>query len=136
MIAADISDIPKYRYLITTEEPYLITENKTVKAILNTGPDKAPGPDGIPNRILHLVARVTLILIKRLFQACLDQGVQPDSFKSVITIILRKANKEDYIDPSSYRLIVLFNILGKVLKAVISNYIRYVVETYRLFPET
>ena len=54
-IAVDISDIPEYYYLIAIEEPYLITEDETVKAILNIGPDKAPGPDGIPNKIFYLV---------------------------------------------------------------------------------
>ena len=89
--------------------------------IKNTGSDKISRPDGVPNRIFYIIADVTFTLIKRLFQAYLDQEIQPDNFKSAIIIILRKANKENYTDPSSYRLIVLFNTFKKTLEAVVSN---------------
>ena len=105
------------------EEPRLITEEEIIRIIKNTGPDKILESDSVSNRILHIIAGVTPALIKRLFQACLDQGIQLDNFKSAITIILRKTNKENYTDPSSYRLIALFNTLRKALKAIILNYI-------------
>ena len=47
-------------------------------------------------------------------------------------IIIRKLSKPDYTNPKVYRPIVLLNILGKTLKAIITKRIRYLIETYTL----
>ena len=69
-IDADLSDIPYYRYPnpLNTEERLSIEEIQY--AYLRTKPDKAPGLDKIPNRVIHLLARNRIALIERLFQAC------------------------------------------------------------------
>ena len=71
-----------------------------------------------------------------MFQACLDQGVQPDHFKNVYTVILKKSGKSDYINPSAYRLIALLNTLEKVLEAVILNRIKFIAEAHDLLSDT
>ncbi|KAK1529175.1 zinc knuckle [Colletotrichum costaricense] len=43
--------------------------------------------------------------IKRGAQACLLHAHHPDAFKPSITVILTKANKEDYTSPKAYRLL-------------------------------
>jgi hypothetical protein len=64
------------------------------------------------------------------------QGVHPNHFKSVCTVMLKKPGKSDYSSPSAYRPIALLNTLGKTLEAVISNRIKYIAETYDLLPDT
>jgi hypothetical protein len=55
-------------------------------------------------------------------------------FKKVTTVIIRKDGDRDYLNSEVYKSIVLLNILRKTLKAVISNYIYFLTETYTLFP--
>ena len=71
-----------------------------------------------------------------MFQACLDQGVQPDHFKNACTVILKKLGKSDYTNPSAYRPIALLNTLEKVLEAVILNRIKLIAETHDLLLDT
>jgi len=71
-----------------------------------------------------------------LFQACLDQEVQPDHFKSAYTVILKKSGKSDYTNLLAYRLIALLNTLKKVLEAIISNRIKFIAKTHDLLPDT
>ena len=116
--------------------PGEIQEEEVRKAISATKKDKAPGPDGLPNRILHIVAGEALALLTRVFQACIDQGVHPDHFKEATMVMIRKPGKPDYTDPSAYRPIALLNTLGKALEAVVSNRMRYLAETHALLPQT
>jgi hypothetical protein len=50
--------------------------------------------------------------------------------------MLRKLEKEDYLNLSAYRPITLLNILGKTLKAVIASRIRETVKGYGLLLDT
>jgi hypothetical protein len=116
--------------------PSELTERKVLEAIIRIKLDKAPGPDRILNRMLQEFAGETPALFIRLFQACLNHSVHPDHFKQATTVILRKLGKADYTDLSAYRLIALLNILGKTLKAVVSQRIRYFCEKHILLPQT
>ena len=68
-IEADLSDIVDYSYPSPLETEDRLTTDEVLAACLRTKPDKAPGPDGIPNRVIHLLARSRIALIERLFQA-------------------------------------------------------------------
>jgi len=59
-------------------------------------------------------------------------GALPASYKESITLALRKGGKKDYSLLSSYRPIVLENILAKVIEKVLTNRIAIVAEEYRL----
>ena len=132
----DLRDIENLDYPEPVEIPGEIQEEEVRKAISATKKDKAPGPDGLPNRILHIIAGETLALLTRVFQACIDQGVHPDHFKEATIIMIRKPSKPDYINPLAYQPITLLNTLGKALKAVVLNRMRYLVKTYALLPQT
>ena len=69
-LEADLSDILNYRYPKPLETEDRLSTEEILAACLRTKPDKAPGHDGIPNRIIHLLARSRIALIGRLFQAC------------------------------------------------------------------
>jgi hypothetical protein len=71
----------------------------------------------------------------RLFNAYYRLSIYFTVFKRAITVLLRKLKKEDYLNFKIYRLIVLLNTLGKVLKAVVAERIRFAAETYALLPD-
>ena len=118
------------------EVPAELSLEEVKRAILKTKKDNAPGPDGIPNRVIHLIARYSPGPIMRLFQACFDHGIHPKAFKKATTVILRKDGDRDYSNPESYRPIALLNTLGKALESVISNRLRLLAETHALLPDT
>jgi hypothetical protein len=118
------------------EVPAELSIKEVRRAILKTKKNNAPEPDEIPNRVIHLIAYYSPKLIMRLFQACLDQGVHPEAFKKATIIILRKDGNKNYLNSILYRSIALLNIFKKILEAVISNCIYFLIETHALLPDT
>jgi hypothetical protein len=54
----------------------------------------------------------------------------------VITLTIRKLNKEDYILVGAYRPIALLNIIGKLLELVIARKLSELIESNGILPET
>ena len=133
---ADLSDIHNFDYPPPEAVPAALSHEEVIRAIRKTKKDNSPGLDGIPNRVLHLIARHSPESVVRLFQACYKLGVHPDAFKRASTVIIRKIGKADYLNPSAYRPIALLNTLGKALKVIILNRIRFLIKTYNLLPAT
>jgi len=65
--------------------------------------NKAPGPEGIPNRILHLICDRIMHMLVAIFNTCLRHGMCPEEFKDSMTVVLRKPGKGDYTQVKSYR---------------------------------
>ena len=57
--------------------------------------------------------------------ACFELDLWPLHFKSSMTIVILKPNKEFYNSPKSFQPIVLFNILGKLIEKVISKHLQF-----------
>ncbi|EED15976.1 reverse transcriptase, putative [Talaromyces stipitatus ATCC 10500] len=93
-----------------------ITLDEVQTAVTNVKPDKAPGPDGIPNLVLQ-----------RLLPTI-------EAYLST-TVILRKPGKPDYSDPKAYRPIALLSTIGKALESVLARRLSYLVEQYDLLPK-
>lgn len=132
---ADLSDISGYRYPEPTQMP-AVTEQEVRRAVLRAAPNKAPGPDGIPNMALHraLALPAFLTYLTDLFNACLQLGYCPKHFRKSTTVVLRKPGKPDYTVPKAYRPIALLNTVGKALEAVIATRLSYLVEAHCLLP--
>jgi len=56
---------------------------------------------------------------------CFELDHWSSHFKTSITIIISKLNKESYNFPKSFRLIVLLNTLGKLIEIVISEHLQF-----------
>lgn len=112
----------------------LITEQELREAIHKTKPGKAPGPDDIPNQIVRAAEEQLTPLLLPIFNACLEQGVHPEAWKTAITVSLRKAGKPDYSAPKAYRPIALLSTLGKVLESIIAQRLAYWAEEHQLLP--
>ena len=131
---ADLSDIENYHYPEPREENPDITPDELREAVFKPAEDKAPGPDGIPHRILRLLYEDMGDRLRELFNACLHQGHHPECFRQATTVTLRKPAKPDYREPKAWYPIALLNTLGKTLEAIVARRIRYIAERYKLLP--
>ncbi|EPS26195.1 hypothetical protein PDE_01131 [Penicillium oxalicum 114-2] len=132
-LQADLSDIDRYAYPLPIECPD-ITIPEIEKAVRRSSPNKAPGPDGIINSILHQTLDILLPSLHTLFNAYLQHGYCPTHFKDTITVVLRKPGKDDYTQPKAYRPITLLNTLGKAIETIIANRLSYLADVHHLLP--
>jgi hypothetical protein len=135
-VEADLDDLVGFQYPREVNMPSELTVTEVTQAILSTKKDNAPGPDGIPNRVLHRISCVSPALLRNIFQACLNLGIQPKRWKEATVVMLRKPGKPDYTDPKAYRPIALLNTLGKALETVVAKRVRFLAETHALLPHT
>jgi hypothetical protein len=98
--------------------------------------NKALELDNISNKVLYQIVYATPALLRNIFQACLNLGIQPTRWKEASIVIIRKPDKPDYTDLTAYRPIILLNILGKAFKAIVAKRIRFLAETHALLPST
>ena len=130
---ADLDDLQGFTYPAPLEMPPL-TAREISREIRRLKPDKAPGPDAIPNRALKMAEPMLEPILPGVFNACIRLGYQPMHFKDSITVALRKPNKGDYTQPRSYRPVALLNTLGKILEAVLARRLGALAEEHRLLP--
>ncbi|KAI9035708.1 uncharacterized protein KD926_002959 [Aspergillus affinis] len=132
---ADFSDIPTTSLPQQLDFPDL-AEHEVLRCIRKAPPDKAPGPDGIPNKVWHWLGEVPSFVkaLTGIFNACIRLGHNPGYFQQSITVVLRKAAPRDYRIAKSYRPIALLNTLGKILEAAIATRIAYALEEHSLLP--
>jgi exonuclease III/ribonuclease HI len=134
---ADLSDIQGYIYPPARGEPWVpITEHEVRTAIQIVPPDKAPGEDQIPNRVLKAVESLLTPILTKVFNYSIELQYCPKAFKKSITVVLRKPGKSDYTAPKSYRPVALINTLGKVMDTVLARRIQHITETLELLPPT
>ena len=66
-IRAELGDTLNYRYSKPLGIEDRLSIEEVLAAYLRTKLDKAPGPDGISNKVIHLLARSRIALLERLF---------------------------------------------------------------------
>ena len=91
------------------------TDIKT--AIKNLDPTKAPGPDGIPTRVLKDCADELIPNLTKLFNTSLTQGSVPQEWKEANVVPVLK--KGDPTNPSNYRPISLLPVISKLFERCI-----------------
>ena len=135
-LLVDLSNIPKSFYPILLVCLMIILKSEVLEILQQL--NKAPGPDGISNRILKACAKKLLKMIMPLFQACIIQAYHLEVFKTANTIIIKKPGKKDtdYAIPKGYHPITLLNTLGKVIESIMGKKISYLMETHQLLSKT
>lgn len=113
-----------------------ITAHEVRTAIRIVLPDKAPGEDQIPNRILKAAQKLLVPILTTVFNSSLNMQNCPKAFEKSITVALRKPREGDYTEPKSYRPVALMNTLGKIIDTVLARRIQHVTETRELLPHT
>jgi hypothetical protein len=66
-VEADLSDLKKYSYFKRIFIPRKLNENKALNVIKELTKDKAPGSDGILNKVIKRVAGVISALLTKIF---------------------------------------------------------------------
>lgn len=133
---ANHEDIDESTYPRELDTEPIVTEDEVTAAIQRVSKDKAPGPDGIPNRILKIATERIAPKLAVIFTACINLGYHPKIWKQATTIALKKVNKKDHSTPKAYRPIALLNTCGKLLELVVAQRLTQLAETNRLLPET
>ena len=134
---AKLDDIENYLYPEAIET-LAITDREIMTAILRSRLYKAPGSDGIPNRIWRHIRHLITPDLNWIFNSSLHLGYYPKHFRNSITIVLRKPaeqDQKDYSLPKSYRPIALLNTIGKILESVIASRFGFLVKKYQLLPK-
>lgn len=126
---ADLTDIRGFTYPEPEESRMEITAEEVSKAITRVKADKAPGPDGIPNRILKILGTTLVERLLPIFNACATLSYHPRTFKEATTIVFKKPGKDDYTDPKAYRSIALLNTMGKILESIMAEKITTLAES-------
>ena len=128
----EMVDVALISYLMTpASEPKLTNPEEVQEA--NRGPkvNKAPGPNGIPNRALkHLPQRAVSLLVL-IFNTILLTHHFSTAWKHARVISVLKPGKDPAL-PSSYRPISLFDTIGKLFENFLLTRILHVVRDRRL----
>ena len=90
-------------------------------AINSSNPKKASGLDKISFLIIKEAYKAIPDLFNKIIKLFLNNSYQPRIWKEAIGVIIPKPNKEDRLNPKSYRPISLLNYLGKILEKIIAT---------------
>ena len=132
---ANTGDIAGTQYPIAVTARAPLEEDEIYAIIRKLPNDKAPGPDGIPNRCIKKCSATLMPHMVALFQACLDIGYHPKMFRHANTIALKKGGDDrDYTNVRSWRPIALLSSLGKILEAITATRLSKLAEAHRLLP--
>ena len=103
--------------------------NKLLKKLENKGCNT----DTIPNKIFKLVSEQIAEPLSHIFNACLSQGVFPDSLKKAKITPIHKAG--DRASASNYRPISILPTLSKLLEKVVHNQATNFLQTFKILQE-
>ena len=110
---------------VTTWAPFSKEEFKIVINSCNNS--STPGLDKLSWNHLKSVLKHNdwLSNIITIANAYINLEYSPNHFKKSLTVIISKPNKSLYDSPKSFKLIVLLNMLGKLIKKVIEERIQF-----------
>ena len=90
-------------------------------ALASCPPSSAPGPDTIPYSVWKAVHRIAPSTLTSLLAPLLRFGHHPFSLKKANVVVLDKPGKPSYDSPSSFRIIVLLQIVSKILERIAAS---------------
>ena len=90
-------------------------------AINSSNPKKASRLDKISFLIIKEAYKAIPGLFNKIIKLLLNNSYQPRIQREAIGVIIPKPNKEDRLNPKSYRPISLLNYLGKILEKIIAT---------------
>ena len=88
---------------------------------------KAPGPDGVPNEVIKLIAMQRPQLLLDMYNVCLSRGVFPTRWKKQQLMLISKG-KGDPSQASAYRPLCMLDSAGKLLERLLKPRLSAAVE--------
>ncbi|KAG6451484.1 hypothetical protein O3G_MSEX007165 [Manduca sexta] len=110
---------------VTTEEVIIL-----IKALKRR---KAPGADGIPNRLLKMLPEHLVKILAAIFNAAFQNCIFPEAWKEAVVIGIHKPGKPAS-SPTSYRPISLLSSLGKLYERIVLDRLKIVAHLHNLLP--
>jgi hypothetical protein len=135
-VRVDLADTEGYRYPPELSMSQEVTTDEISSILKTIAPDKAPGPDSIPNRFLRECRDVLAEPLAKLFQVCLQSSYHPTPFRHSKTVVLIKLQKPAHDVAKVCRPIALLNTLGKVLEEIFAWRMSALAEEHHLLPTT
>ncbi|KAF5637881.1 hypothetical protein F52700_4584 [Fusarium sp. NRRL 52700] len=119
--------------------PFVVSqdlEKSEVKSLMAGAPSgKAAGPDLLAYEGMKMAQEELLPYLHHLFVACLKLGHHPAAFKQACTVMLRKAGKDDYEQPKSWRPVALLPCMGKLLEKIFTYRLKQLAVEHNLLPD-
>ena len=117
-----------------TMPSFSITSPGVEKLLLGLNPSKAAGPDGLPSRILKILAPQIAPILTFIFNQSLQTGTLPHDWKSAnITPIFKKG---DRAEAKNYRPVSLTSICCKVMEHVVHSQMMDHLDRYQILTDT
>lgn len=110
-----------------------VTPDEVADVIKGLHHRKAPGRDGMTNRVFKLLPAQLIVLLTAIFNGALAHNMFPQSWKEAIVIGIPKPGKPRS-SPSSYRPISLLSAFGKIYERLIYKRLKDYVEAKSLIP--
>ena len=99
----------------------LVTESEMGTALLRLrGRRTAPGPDGVPGRILLIASEYLEDQLRKLFDRCIRTGRFPKIWKEGRLCLLQKPGRP-LEEPSAYRPVVLLDEAAKAFEKILAD---------------
>ncbi|XP_068140045.1 uncharacterized protein [Drosophila tropicalis] len=102
---------------------------EVISIVRRMRPNKAPGPDAIPNRAHGLAVSLIPEVFAEMYNQCLRERKFPSIWKCQNLLLLPKPGKPSG-ETSSYRPICLIDTAGKVLESIIGARIQQEIERH------
>lgn len=116
-----------------TPDGHLFTNYYSVATVIKSlNNKKSAGPDKISNFLIKKLSQPIIMILTRIFQACLLLKYFPTAWKTAKIIPFFK--KGDKRDPGNYRPISLVNCFGKILEKIILKFLLPEIETSNILP--
>ena len=128
-----MKDAAKFDYSSLINDETSMTHREIMKVIHKINLNKIFKINEVINKALRQLICVIIEQIHSFFDKCIKKKIQSSHFKKVFIIMLRKSKKKNYSKSLLYELIALLNTLNKILKSIMFERIRYVVETLKTF---
>lgn len=133
-IAAVENSIAMINEAPSISETFLVRPKEIKLLLKNLKNKKAPGGDKIGNQLLKHLPRRSIIVLARIFSACLRLCYFPKNWKHALITAIPKPGK-DITNPVNYRPISLLPTMSKLLERIILVRLEQHLQTAQIIPD-
>lgn len=110
-----------YQVPYNEEETFpCITEAEITEELRKLPNHKTPGPDGIQNELLKIVAQKDRNNIAHIFNRCLREAHYPDKWKKGNLVLIQKPGRNPE-DSTAYRPLCMLDTIGKLFEKILAK---------------